>query len=133
VYPFTFPLLTSVVFFPQIVEYLGELIRCQLCDKREAYYDSVKLGSYMFRIDDTYAVDATKFGGQARFVNHACDPNCTSRIITVEGSKHILIYALRDIAKDEELTYDYKFPLETNPDDKVPCNCSAPKCTGFMN
>jgi histone-lysine N-methyltransferase SETD1 len=44
-----------------------------------------------------------------------------------------MIYALRDIEKGEELTYDYKFPLEDDPDAKVPCNCGASKCTGFMN
>ena len=28
-----------------------------------------------------------------------------------------------DIAKDEELTYDYKFEREINSDDRIPCLC----------
>jgi SET domain-containing protein len=33
-----------------------------------------------------------------------------------------VIYANRDIKEGEEITYDYKFPLE---DDKIPCLCGA--------
>jgi hypothetical protein len=40
----------------------------------------------------------------------------------VDGSKRIVIYANRDIHEGEEITYDYKFPLE---DDKIPCLCGA--------
>ncbi len=46
-------------------------------------------------------VDATKKGGIARFINHSCMPNCTAKIIKVDGTKRIVIYALRDIAKSE--------------------------------
>jgi len=113
-----------------IIEYVGELIRGELCDKRENYYDSVNLGSYMFRIDEDFVVDATKCGSQARFVNHSCDPNCTSRIITVENKKKIMIFALRDVELGHELTYDYKFPIE---DAKVPCYCGSKNCRGTMN
>eukprot|EP00039_Didymoeca_costata_P024054 m.9099 g.9099 ORF g.9099 m.9099 type:complete len:1308 (-) comp4008_c0_seq1:192-4115(-) len=113
-----------------IIEYQGELVRVVLCDKRERYYDSRSLGSYMFRIDDEYCVDATLCGSQARFVNHSCEPNCGSKIISVEGVKHIMICALRTIPIGEELTYDYKFPIEEN---KVPCYCGAKNCRGTMN
>lgn len=30
----------------------------------------------------------------------------------------------------EEITYDYKFPIE---DKKLKCYCGAPKCSGSMN
>jgi len=117
-----------------VIEYQGELIRTALCDKREQYYDSVKLGSYMFRIDDKYAVDATKCGSQARFVNHACEPNCSSKIIDVDKTKKaIVIYAEKDIPLGTELTYDYKFPIEDDISLRVRCNCGAPRCKGYMN
>ena len=44
----------------------------------------------------------------ARFINHSCDPNCYTKIITVEGQKHIVIYSKHHIHAGEELTYDYK-------------------------
>lgn len=36
-------------------------------------------------------------------------PNCYSRLITVDGDEHIIIFAKRDIKQWEELTYDYRF------------------------
>jgi len=47
-------------------------------------------------------------GGLARFINHSCDPNCYTKIITVEGHKHIVIYSKQHIQAGVELTYDYK-------------------------
>ena len=47
-------------------------------------------------------------GGLARFINHCCDPNCYTKIVTVDSAKHILIFSKRAIAAGEELSYDYK-------------------------
>ena len=59
--------------FTQIIEYSGEVIRHELCDKREKYYERKGIGCYMFRIDDNLVVDATMKGNAARFINHSCD------------------------------------------------------------
>lgn len=83
-----------------IIEYVGEKVRQQVADMRERQYLKSGIGSsYLFRIDDHTVIDATKRGGIARFINHSCTPNCTAKIITVDRSKRIVIYALRDIAK----------------------------------
>lgn len=85
-----------------IIEYVGEIVRQQVADMREIKYLKSGIGSsYLFRIDDTTVIDATKRGGIARFINHSCTPNCTAKIIKVEGSKRIVIYALRDIKESE--------------------------------
>ena len=84
----------------------------------------------MFRMDDFDVVDATMHGNAARFINHSCEPNCFSRVIHVEGQKHIVIFALRRILRGEELTYDYKFPIE---DVKIPCLCGSENCRGTLN
>ena len=47
-------------------------------------------------------------GGRARFINHCCDPNCYTKVVTVDSAKHILIFSKRAIAAGEELSYDYK-------------------------
>ncbi len=47
-------------------------------------------------------------GGLARFINHCCDPNCYTKIVTVDNAKHILIFSKRGISAGEELSYDYK-------------------------
>ncbi|XP_059814282.1 histone-lysine N-methyltransferase 2A-like isoform X3 [Hypanus sabinus] len=115
-----------------VIEYSGTVIRSILTDKREKYYDSKGIGCYMFRIDDYEVVDATMHGNAARFINHSCDPNCYSRVINVDGQKHIVIFAVRKIFQGEELTYDYKFPIE-DASNKLPCNCGAKKCRKFLN
>ncbi|XP_072319008.1 histone-lysine N-methyltransferase 2A [Eucyclogobius newberryi] len=115
-----------------VIEYSGIVIRSVLTDKREKYYDGKGIGCYMFRIDDYEVVDATVHGNAARFINHSCEPNCYSRVITVDGQKHIVIFALRRIYCGEELTYDYKFPLE-DTSNKLPCNCGAKRCRKFLN
>lgn len=51
-------------------------------------------------------------------------PNCYTKIITVDGQKKVVIYSKHQIAPGEELTYDYKFSLE---DVKIPCFCGAAK------
>lgn len=117
-----------------IIEYVGEVVRQQVADLRENRYLKSGIGSsYLFRIDESTVVDATKKGGIARFINHSCMPNCTAKIIKVEGSKRIVIYALRDIALNEELTYDYKFEREIGSLDRIPCLCGTPACKGFLN
>ncbi|XP_035202160.1 histone-lysine N-methyltransferase 2A isoform X3 [Oxyura jamaicensis] len=115
-----------------VIEYSGNVIRSILTDKREKYYDSKGIGCYMFRIDDSEVVDATMHGNAARFINHSCEPNCYSRVINIDGQKHIVIFAMRKIYRGEELTYDYKFPIE-DASNKLPCNCGAKKCRKFLN
>ena len=103
----------------------------------------------MFRIDLEYVVDATKCGNLARFINHCCEvgtlffdivevlvsnlvlqPNCYAKVIKIDGQNKIVIYSKQPIGIGEEITYDYKFPIE---DVKIPCCCSARKCRKYMN
>ncbi|KAF2099210.1 histone H3-K4 methyltransferase Set1 [Rhizodiscina lignyota] len=117
-----------------IIEYVGEKVRQRVANLREERYLKQGIGSsYLFRIGDDSVIDATKKGGIARFINHSCTPNCTAKIIQSEGTSRICIYSCRDIAKDEELTYDYKFEREINSDDRIPCLCGSVGCKGFLN
>lgn len=113
-----------------IIEYSGEIIRNQLCDKRERDYELKGIGCYMFRIDEHEIIDATTKGNQARFINHSCEPNCLSKVLIIHGRKHIIIYAAKNIDKGEELTYDYQFPKE---DIKIECLCKSFKCRKYLN
>ncbi|KAJ3256155.1 Histone-lysine N-methyltransferase setd1a [Boothiomyces macroporosus] len=102
-----------------VIEYIGEVIRQKVADIREKNYEAVGIGSsYLFRIDEDRIIDATRKG----------NPNCSAKIIDVDDNKRIVIYANRDIEEGEEITYDYKFPIE---DDKIPCLCGA--AVSFVN
>ena len=117
-----------------IIEYVGERIRQQVAELREKKYLRSGIGSsYLFRIDENTVIDASKRGGIARFINHCCEPSCTAKIIKVGGKKRIVIYALRDVKRNEELTYDYKFEREINDEERIPCLCGAPGCKGYLN
>ncbi|XP_059400417.1 histone-lysine N-methyltransferase SETD1B-A-like isoform X1 [Carassius carassius] len=114
-----------------VIEYVGQNIRQVIADMREKRYEEKGIGSsYMFRVDHDTIIDATKCGNFARFINHSCNPNCYAKVITVESQKKIVIYSRQPINVNEEITYDYKFPIE---DDKIPCLCGAENCRGTLN
>lgn len=117
-----------------IVEYRGVLISNRVAEKREKEYEKSKVGSdYMFRIDSEVVCDATYQGNVARFINASCEPNCFTKIVTIDGTKRIVIFAKRNIKPGEELVYDYMFPLEYDEKKRIPCHCGSAKCKGFMN
>ncbi|KAJ4841207.1 hypothetical protein Tsubulata_043984 [Turnera subulata] len=115
-----------------VIEYSGELVRPPIADRRERFiYNSlVGAGTYMFRIDDERVIDATRAGSIAHLINHSCEPNCYSRVISVNGDEHIIIFAKRDIKRWEELTYDYRF---FSIDVQLACYCGFPRCRGVVN
>ena len=61
-----------------------------------------------------------------------CLSSCRS--IGVAGPDNCLRFgcaaANRALSPGEEVTYDYKFPIE---DEKIPCLCGAVKCRKFLN
>ncbi|XP_044053095.1 histone-lysine N-methyltransferase SETD1B-A-like isoform X2 [Siniperca chuatsi] len=114
-----------------VIEYVGQIIRQGIADMREQRYEEEGIGSsYLFRVDQDTIIDATKCGNLARFINHSCNPNCYAKIITVESQKKIVIYSRQPISINEEITYDYKFPIEET---KIPCLCGADSCRGSLN
>ncbi|XP_038143202.1 histone-lysine N-methyltransferase SETD1B-A-like [Cyprinodon tularosa] len=114
-----------------VIEYVGQLVRQVIADMREQRYEEEGIGSsYLFRVDQDTIIDATKCGNLARFINHSCNPNCYAKVITVESQKKIVIYSRQPIGVDEEITYDYKFPIEET---KIPCLCGADTCRGSLN
>ncbi|KAJ0393180.1 hypothetical protein P43SY_000567 [Pythium insidiosum] len=117
-----------------IVEYQGEMINQDVADFRERMYEEMGIGScYMFRLDERTIIDATRCGNLARFMNHSCDPKAFARVVAVDQlkqDKKIVIFAKRTIEMGEEVTYDYKFPIE---DEAIRCDCGAPNCIGRMN
>ncbi|KAM4697671.1 histone-lysine N-methyltransferase SETD1A [Rhinophrynus dorsalis] len=114
-----------------VIEYVGQNIRQVVADMREKRYSQEGIGSsYLFRVDQDTIIDATKSGNLARFINHCCSPNCYAKVITIESQKKIVIYSKQPIGVNEEITYDYKFPIEEN---KIPCLCGTENCRGTLN
>ncbi|OAF69138.1 putative histone-lysine N-methyltransferase set-23 [Intoshia linei] len=118
--------------FTMIIEYVGEVIRNEVTEKREQIYEKQNRGIYMFRVDDDSVVDATMCGGPSRYINHSCEPNCSAEIIQIEKDRKIIIISKRAIAMHEELTYDYQFDVE-EVKHKIPCGCRSTRCKKWLN
>jgi uncharacterized protein len=105
----------------RIVEYVGEKI-----GKEESLRRCEAENEYIFELDEAFDLDGNVEWNPARFVNHSCSPNCEAEYD--EG--HIYIVALRDIAPNEELTFNYGFDLTDYRDH--PCRCGAERCVGYI-
>ena len=85
-----------------IIEYKGQLISTAEGARRERRY--AKRGRlWTFMVNGRQMRDAGVAGNVARYINHACRPNCYVDIV----GRTIWIRASRRIAANEELTYDY--------------------------
>jgi SET domain-containing protein len=102
----------------RIIDYDGELIDHKESLKRETRYLKNEC-IWCFTVNRRWVRDANVGGNLARFINHACSPNCYSHIV----GKTIWIRASRNIEPGEELTYNYY----TDGEKEIPCRCT-PGC-----
>jgi uncharacterized protein len=100
-----------------IVTYRGKRIPTAEAQRRERETSA----KYMFEIDRRWTIDGSSRRNLARYINHACRPNCEA----VLRKGQMMFVALRDIAADDEITLDYGkdyFDLFIAP---LGCRCAA--------
>ena len=102
----------------RIIDYAGELIRNSDSEAREERYLAEGC-IWVFRVNRRWSRDAAVGGNIARFINHACRPNCW---VEIDGTT-IWIRASRLIHAGEELPTDYA----TDGEQTIPCRC-RPEC-----
>jgi len=116
----------------RIIEYLGERVSHAEADRRYEHKDAEDAHTFLFIVDARTVIDAGVDGNEARFVNHACDPNCESVI----EDRRVFIEALRAIEPGEELTYDYQIQRESDDPPDIDaifaCCCGSERCRGSM-
>nr|CAB3456770.1 unnamed protein product [Digitaria exilis] len=113
-----------------VVEYVGEVIDDRACEKR--LWQMKRLDDtnfYLCEVSSNMVIDATDKGNMSRFINHSCEPNTEMQKWTVDGETRVGIFALRDIKKGEELTYDYKFVQFGDDQD---CHCGSSNCRKML-
>jgi SET domain-containing protein len=115
-----------------VIEYLGDRVSHAQADARYEDKDAKDNHTFLFTVDSKTVIDAGTNGNEARFINHACDPNCESSVF----EKRVFIEAIRTIQPGEELAYDYQ--IQRDPDDApdvdqvFACRCGASSCRGSM-
>ena len=106
----------------RIIDYAGEKISHRESLRRERL--QLPRGEvWCFTVDARTVRDASVGGNIARFINHACRPNCYTQIV----GDVIWIRAARNIAAGEELTYDYR----TDGEATIRC-CCRPDCRTLL-
>ena len=109
----------------KIIEYKGKIIPVKQSEANPKFDNEKAI--YLFNINKKYDLDGDFKFNIARLINHSCEPNCE---VFGSGFK-IWVYAMKNIKKGEELSYDYGF----NYDDDFkayPCNCGAKNCAGYI-
>ena len=109
----------------RIIEYKGKIITKNETEKNSKFDNDKDI--YLFNLNGRYDLDGDYSWNTARLVNHSCNPNCE-----VEGKGlKLWITSIKDIKKNEELSYDYGFGYDRDYK-QFPCKCAAENCCGYI-
>ena len=115
-----------------LIEYKGEVITWKEALRRHPHDPKDPNHTFYFHIDDAHVIDAKVGGNAARWINHACSPNCEAD--EIDG--RVFIKALRSIKPGEELFYDYGLIIDDRYTPKLKkqfaCHCGTKGCRGTM-
>ncbi|MBC7415797.1 MAG: SET domain-containing protein-lysine N-methyltransferase [Herminiimonas sp.] len=115
-----------------LIEYTGDRISYDQACEDAAARDDESNHTFLFSLEDGSVIDGGSNGNDARWINHCCEPNCAAR----EEEGRIFIHALRDVARGEELNYDYGLVLDERYTPALKrsyaCRCGTPGCRQTM-
>lgn len=115
----------------KLVQYVGEALTPEEADRRYDDNDG-RHHTFLFVLNDTTVLDARTGGNDAMYINHSCEPNCETEI----DDDQIFVRAIRTIAPETELVYDYRFEWDDAYDaDDVryyACRCGSERCRGTI-
>ncbi len=109
----------------KIIEYKGKIISVKQSET-DPKFDNNK-AIYLFNLNKRFDLDGNYNFNIARLINHSCNPNCE---VFGKGLK-VWVYAMKNIKKGEELSYDYGFSFDENFR-QFPCNCKSKNCVGYI-
>jgi SET domain-containing protein len=115
-----------------LIEYKGEVIDWPEALRRHPHDPTDPHHTFYFHINAEHVIDAKHGGNAARWINHACEPNCEAD--EVDG--RIFIKSLRALKPGQELFYDYGLIIDGRYTPKLKkeyeCRCGSKKCRGTM-
>ncbi|XP_072969717.1 uncharacterized protein [Typha angustifolia] len=115
-----------------LIEYVGEVLDIPTYESRQRYYASRgQKHFYFMTLNGGEVIDACAKGNLGRFINHSCDPNCRTEKWMVNGEVCIGLFAMREIKKGEEVTFDYNYVRVFGAAAKK-CVCGSSECRGYI-
>ncbi|KAI3821314.1 hypothetical protein L1987_08878 [Smallanthus sonchifolius] len=115
-----------------LIEYVGEVLDMPAYEARQKEYASKGHKHFYFMtLNGSEVIDACAKGNLGRFINHSCEPNCRTEKWMVNGEVCIGLFAIRDIKKGEELTFDYNYVRVFGAAAKK-CVCGSSRCRGVI-
>eukprot|EP00268_Persea_americana_P038767 TRINITY_DN38397_c0_g1_i2.p1 TRINITY_DN38397_c0_g1~~TRINITY_DN38397_c0_g1_i2.p1 ORF type:complete len:2316 (+),score=492.02 TRINITY_DN38397_c0_g1_i2:357-6950(+) len=115
-----------------LIEYVGEVLDLHAYEARQREYAlRGQKHFYFMTLNGSEVIDACVKGNLGRFINHSCDPNCRTEKWMVNGEVCIGLFAIRDIKKGEEVTFDYNYVRVFGAAAKK-CVCGSSGCRGYI-
>lgn len=97
-----------------VIEFGGEYLTLESEEEDE---------DHMLQIDHSLYLGPS--GGVDDYINHSCEPNTVLKII----GKRAFLFALKDIAENEEIFFDYSTSMSDGLWE-IDCLCGAESCRG---
>ncbi|AOJ04858.1 MULTISPECIES: SET domain-containing protein [Burkholderia] len=114
-----------------LLEYKGEVIAWRTATQAHRRHGHAG-HTFYFGLSNGHVIDGSIGGNSARWLNHACAPNCRA----VESKNRIFIEAARNIAPGEELFIDYGLEVTGSVSEQArqeyACHCGSVRCRGSM-
>src|SRR6516225_9723566 len=104
--------LQSIAAGERLIEYKGEVTgwrRAAARQRSEAWH------TFVFGLSDGRVIDGSRGGNSARFLNHACTPNCEA----IETGDRVFIHAITTIEPGDELFIDYGLAVDGEITDEI--------------
>ena len=98
----------------RVLEYKGEIMPWRVAVHRHRR-EGVAGHTFFFGLSDGRVIDGSRGGNSARWLNHACAPNCE----TIEDGNRIFIHTLRPIDAGEELFIEYLLAIDDPSDEEA--------------
>ena len=115
-----------------VLEYRGEIISWEEALRRHPHDPSQPNHTFYFHLDDGHVIDGKYQGNSAKWINHSCAPNLEAE----QDGNRVFLKALRDIAPEEELFFDYGLVIDARITPSLKkdyaCWCGAEDCRGTM-
>jgi uncharacterized protein len=120
-----------------IIEYKGQRISWKKALERHPHDPDQPNHTFYFSLSNGKVIDGKVRGNEAKWINHACQPNCKATEFDIKNDKlRVYLFAAKNIKAGDELFYDYNLEVDGKKTKALKrdylCRCGKKKCRGTM-